>query len=155
MGSEPPFTISRAAQLADLKIGMVDYLCRERIVIPSASKHRVRGKPRLYSFSDVVMLRTVGNLLKRGVSARRLRDALKSLRKRYPGIQPNDLPFRYLVTDGKWAMVKTEKEVLENLNKGGQFEFSFVVDIQPIHDQVLERMKLPSPPRQKRRKQAA
>jgi len=86
------------------------------------------------------MLRTIKVLIEKGVSPSRLKEALKTLRKKYPDITPEHLPARFLVTDGKWALFKNENDVLENLNKGGQFVFSFVVDMQPIQKHIIDQL---------------
>lgn len=139
---ETYFSIGRAAKLADLSPAMVDYLGRHGIVRPSgALRAEGRGIERRYTFSDVVLLRTLSGLLKKGISALRLKEAIKTLQKKYPQITPDKLPYRFLVTDGKWAIFKSENHILENLNRGGQFEFSFVVDMEPIRNDVLSRIE--------------
>lgn len=135
-----PFDLKTAARVSGLSASMVDYLCRTGIVRPSASRYRSRGKKRLYTFADIVMLSTIKRLLNKGVSVMRLKDAIKTLRKRYAAITPDFLPAQYLVTDGKWVLFKSPDTVLEELNRGGQFAFSFVVDMKSVHQDVLAKI---------------
>ena len=62
------FLIARAAKLSGLTPAMLNYLCREKVLLPSVPGRRGRGRPRRYSFGDVVMLRVIAKLLKAGVS---------------------------------------------------------------------------------------
>ena len=124
MPVEKTFQISRAADLAGLSVPMVDYLCRTGVVHPSASQRRVRGKVRRFTFADLVLLRTLAALLSRGISVARIKEALKTLRRRYPVSSEDVLAERYLVTDGKWVFFKGKNAPLEEVNRGGQFAFS-------------------------------
>src|SRR5689334_13552313 len=95
------YLIRDAARLGLHTEKMVDYLCRQKVLIPSLSKgKRGRGRPRKYSFGDVVMLRVLARLLNAGVSVERIKRALQVLRKYHPEITPERLPAEYLVTDG-------------------------------------------------------
>lgn len=131
----------KAAKLSGLTSYMVDYLGREGIVPPSGSIRTGRGIERRYTFSDLVLLRMMSGLLKKGVSAKRLKQAIRTLRTKFPKITENSIPGRFLVTDGKWVLFKDETSLLENLNTGGQFEFSFVVDVEPIHREIKRKIK--------------
>ena len=137
-----PFKIDVAAELSGLEIGMVDYLCRQGIVTPSESSHRVRGKARLYSFGDVLMLRSLSHLLSKGVSVSRLKDALKVIRKRYPDAINGVSTQRFLVTNGTNIFLRSEDNVFEEINKSGQFVFSFIVDLHAVKNDVSNRISL-------------
>src|SRR5689334_982445 len=101
--SSGPFVISDASRLTGLTVQMIAYLCREGVIHPSASRHRKRGKARLFNFSDIVTLRVLEKLLSKGISVRRLRDGIRQIRKRLKSVTEEDLPYRYLATDGSWA----------------------------------------------------
>jgi DNA-binding transcriptional MerR regulator len=120
---------------------MVDYLCRHGIIVPSGPRKRGRGRPREYTFGDVVMLRSVAALLRAGVSVARLRDSLVALRRRHPEITPHTIPARYLVTDGEAVYFSSGKEPLETLDRAGQFTFGFVLEVRRVRAEVLERVK--------------
>lgn len=135
MPIESSFTVDKAAKLAGLSETMVDYLCRTRIVLPTANRERRRGIPRKYAFKDVVVLRAVSQLLQRGVSVARLKDAIKAIRNR-KDIDQNNVPERYMVTDGKQVFFKKQDDVIEDL-KTGQLVFSFIIDLDLIRRQVL------------------
>lgn len=134
MGS---FSISEAATLSGLTPMMVDYLCRQEIVVPSFPRKRSRGKRRRYNFGEVVLLRTVGKLLKRGVSVKRLKQALRSRNRYFREMDADKPPIHLFVTNGKEIFIKDPNSNLMNLTQNGQFEFSFVVDLRTTHAEVV------------------
>ena len=143
------FKVSVAAKLAGLSVSMLHYLCREEILIPTERGCRGRGRHRVYSFGDVVILRAIAKLLENGVSVSRLRKALVSLREFHAEITPKSLPAALLCTDGKYVYFKTNRDVLEDLNRG-QFAFAFIVELGIIQKEVAA-LAMPTPTRKKRR----
>jgi DNA-binding transcriptional MerR regulator len=129
------FTIAQAARLSGLTRAMVDYLCRQRLLLPSATAARGRGRPRKYSFGDVVMLRILANLLKYGVAVHRLRKALQALRHHHRDISPVSLPAAYLVTNGHTVHFRDRAGLLD-LDGSGQMSFLFVVELAQVRDEV-------------------
>ncbi|MEM9685127.1 MAG: MerR family transcriptional regulator, partial [Pseudomonadota bacterium] len=128
MSNEPidRFEIAEAAQLSGLTKSMVDYLCREKVLVPSTRGRRGRGRPRRYSFGDVVMLRALAQLLKAGVSVRRIKIALRSVRHHHKEIKQDIIPIHYLVTDGR-SVFWREKDKLLDLDGSAQMSFLFVL----------------------------
>ena len=66
------FSAKTAAHLTGLTAPMLDYLVREGFIAPSGSIERGRGKPRLFTFGDLVTLRVLARLLSSGIEIRRL-----------------------------------------------------------------------------------
>lgn len=133
------FPVARAAKLSGLNPAMVDYLCRQGILVPSNPGRRGRGRPRQYSFGDVVMLRVLAALLSRGVSVSRLKGALKAVRKLHGLISPDSLPAQYFVTDGRKVYFQ-EKDTLHELDGNGQTAFLFVLELHHIQQEVRRAM---------------
>lgn len=119
---------------------MLNYLCREKIVIPTSSGSRGHGVPRKYSFGDVVALRLVARLSAAGVSVLRLRRAMQRLRKLHPQITLTSLPGSHVVTDGRDIYIKRERESLERA-LDGQFAFAFVIELAPLRKEVIDCMQ--------------
>jgi DNA-binding transcriptional MerR regulator len=116
---------------------MIDYLGREELVLPTGSTTRVRGRRRSFSFGDVVTLRIIRRLLDSGIEIRRLKAQLRDLKGRLSALTPDDLPFRYLVTDGCHLYFETDKGHLETVGVG-QLAFAFLIDLQQPRQEVLE-----------------
>jgi hypothetical protein len=82
------------------------------------------------------MLRVLARLLDAGVSVRRLRVALKSLRKYHKLISQTDLPAQYLVTDGRNVYLR-DRDTLRDLDGSGQTSFLFVLELGHVQREVL------------------
>lgn len=134
------FTAGQSAKLAGLSMAMVNYLCREEIVVPSGNQHRGHGSARRYSFGDVVALRLVTRLSAAGVSVLRLRRAMQRLRKIHPEITLTSLPGSHIVTDGHDLHLRRSGESMERV-LDGQFAFAFVIELAPLHKELVARVK--------------
>lgn len=131
------YIIADAARLSGLSPVMLDYLCREKILVPSTPGKRGRGNPRKYSFGDVVMLRVLARLLKSGVAVKRLKKALISLRHYQSKISQDSLPAQYLVTDGSRVYLRNDKRALLDMDGSEQMSFLFVLELEQVRREVL------------------
>ena len=120
---------------------MIDYLCRTKVAYPSKSKKRGRGRYRLFSFGDVVFLRSMSTLLAGGVSVSRLKKALPSIRRHFRQITPTSVPIDFLVTDGREVFVRSGENRLESLSEKGQMAFSFVLQLKISQGEILKKLK--------------
>jgi len=132
------FTVREAARAARVTEGVVDYLARSGVVPPSGRRNPGRGRPRLYTFSDLVLLRALAQLLIAGIPVARLKTALRRLRRRdLAGGAP---PAQYLVTDGTRIFLKNPNDLLEDLSSGGQLAFAFLIELHQVRRDVLEAL---------------
>jgi DNA-binding transcriptional MerR regulator len=134
------FTAAEVVRLSGVSSAMVDYLCRIGLVRPGSAASRGRGKPRQFSFADVVVLRALSKLLNAGVSVSRLKRALSSLRQYHRQISEDSLPASHLVTDGRDVYLQNGDEVLEEL-RTGQHAFAFIIELGRVRAEVIDRMK--------------
>jgi len=147
------FGIRRAAHLSDLQPAMVDYLCRSNLLVPSERPQPGRGRGRIYTFGDVVMLRALSHLLKCGISVAKLKRALVSLRSKHGEITLRSAP-KYLVTDGtKIYFQNASSAVIEELSSNGQMAFAFVIKLRDVQRHVVRALGKISPEPNDRRKQ--
>jgi DNA-binding transcriptional MerR regulator len=130
------FGIRVASDVAGLSPAMVDYLCRTGVVVPTC---RGRGRPRVYSFADLVMLRTVAQLLKGSVAVAKLKSSLRALQRSHPQVRGQASNARFLVTDGSKVYYRSSRDLLEDLTSG-QYAFQFVVEMKAIRRHVTERL---------------
>jgi hypothetical protein len=148
-----PFRIGEASAFSGVGLPMIDYLCRTQIIVPSASRSRGRGRgrERRFTFSDVVVLRTIAKLLQQGISVRRLQRDLRRAAQWYASSVGDPAPLPYLCTDGTRAFFRRKDAVLEELGSG-QLAFGFVLDVERIKGEVVELINNRSPtPKWKRR----
>lgn len=142
VGSEKPLNAGRAAALSGLTSQMLDYLEREGVFereqvrsnVLSRSRHH--GTRREYTFRDIVVLKSMSTLLKRGVSVRRIRIALERFSKDEEfkcdrnSIEHLSHPIQYFVTDGTEIYFRKDSDSLVGLLNSGQQAFFFVLDLE-------------------------
>lgn len=133
---------------------MLNYLCRERLVVPTVLPSRGHGRKRAYSFGDVVALRLVARLSAAGVSVLRLRKALAGLRKLHPEITFTSLPGSHVVTDGRDIYLRRRGDTLERA-MDGQFAFAFVVELAPLRDEIVQGILVSERPQATRARRVA
>lgn len=141
------FSAAEVCHLAGLTPTMLDYLTRERFIVPSCSLRRGRGNRRLYSFADLITLRVIAQLLRSGIEISRLRRGLKNLRKRLGNPDATELPFRFLATDEIDVFLHREGE-LKSLLQQRQLSFVFLLDLDGFQRRPLRA------PRQTQRRRA-
>jgi DNA-binding transcriptional MerR regulator len=133
------YTVREAARLTALSVDMVNYLARHKVVVSSGNRSRGRGRVRLYTFADLVLLRAIGQLLERGISVLRLNKSFASAQRR--GKTTSELLSRkYLVTDG-YNVYFQDSGKLELL-ESGQLAFAFVLELDAIRISVRTGLHL-------------
>jgi len=95
----------------------------------------------LFSFSDLVLLRTYARLLESGVSVKRLKKAHKTWSRQFKTLEDGAPPTRFLLTDGQNVLLRTPEDALIDLSSDGQFVFSFIVDLHQVRDEVIHLIK--------------
>ncbi|MDG0856850.1 hypothetical protein [Roseateles puraquae] len=135
------FSAGQAAQLSGLTLAMVNYLCRNDVVVPSGGAQRGHGRSRRYTFGDVVALRLVAKLSATGVSPLRLRHGLLGLRKHHPEITLTSLPGSHIVTNGSELYLRHRDAPIERAFDG-QFAFAFVVELTTLQREVASLIGL-------------
>ena len=134
-----PFDISQTGSLTGLTTYMLDYLCRTGVWPPSLGRPG-RGKDRLYSFGDIVVLRTLKQLLKRGVSVARLKRSFAVLRTSGVSITATSPVTRYLVTDGVNVYLR-DNGSLEELTPRRQLAFAFVIKLEQLRGNLVVELR--------------
>ncbi|WP_160119076.1 MerR family transcriptional regulator [Sphingosinicella microcystinivorans] len=119
---------------------MVNYLERQNIyrgeLIPEVPRKGIR---RRYTFRDLVILRAISDLLRKGVSVKKLKVAIDKLStenglKFIPnGIEYNSEIIRYFITDGVDIYFRGSKGNPLSITSDGQISFAFVIDFSDIH----------------------
>lgn len=98
----------------------LDYWARTGLLTPSIRGASGSGSQRLYSFQDLVLLRTIKSLTEAGMSLQRVREAIKYVRDKIDA----DLTDAILVSNGETIMVVRDDRELIDVLKGGQIAFT-------------------------------
>ena len=124
-----PIDAATAANLSGLSPTMITYLSRIDVLKPQGHEKPQRGKRRQFTFTDVLFLRVISELLSKGIEVKRLGSALmraKGDAEAWKSI--SKAPGRYLVTDGTELYIRREGQ-LESKTFNGQLAFGFVLDL--------------------------
>ncbi len=112
-----------ACQAAGITYRQLDYWARTSLVVPTVRDAGGSGTQRLYSFTDILVLKVVKRLLDTGVSLHNIRVAVEHLRRR--GVE--DLAGVTLFSDGTTVYECTSAEEIVDLLQGGQGVFGIAV----------------------------
>ena len=112
-----------ACSAAGITYRQLDYWARTGLVEPTVRNATGSGSQRLYSFSDVLVLKIVKRLLDTGVSLQQIRAAVTHLRER--GVE--DLASITLMSDGASVYECHSPEEVVDLVAGGQGVFGIAV----------------------------
>ena len=122
----------QVCKLVGITYRQLDYWARTELIVPALQQARGSGSQRLYSFSDVVQLKVIKNLLDAGMSLKKIRSAVQILREEMDTDQP--LADVTLLSDGQTIYAAhSDQEVVDVLRKG---QGVFSIAIGPVQDQV-------------------
>jgi len=147
---------SRAAVICGLgTVAMLDYLERTEVFVPPKRRVKRRGKPRAYSFRDLLILKAIGELLSAGASVAALKNALRQFQSDKWSADRASLAngseiLRYVVLSGREVFYARGNHSLFDLTKGGQMVFNFILDLDALHTQLcndLDQLSLFGPGR--------
>jgi DNA-binding transcriptional MerR regulator len=101
----------------------LDYWARTGLLTPSVRDADGSGSQRLYSFTDVVHLKIIKNLLAAGISLQQIRKAIDYLRSELK----RPLEDVTLLSDGRSIYACTSPDEVVDLLAGGQGVFAIAV----------------------------
>ena len=119
-----------ASVVAGISYRQLDYWARAGLVTPSIRPASGSGSQRLYSFTDIVALKTVKKLLDTGLSLQQIRGAIGRLRQ----MGAAELSRLTLFSDGATVYVITDRAEVFDILANGQAVFGIYVG--PIAEQV-------------------
>jgi DNA-binding transcriptional MerR regulator len=112
-----------AMEAADITYRQLDYWARTGLVVPSVRAAQGSGSQRLYSFRDILVLKTVKRLLDLGISLHNVKAAIAYLRS----MGVDDLASVTLISDGSSVYEITSADELVDLLAGGQGVFAIAL----------------------------
>jgi DNA-binding transcriptional MerR regulator len=118
------FRVPEVCKVVGISYRQLDYWARTGLVTPSVKDAGGSGTQREYSFKDLVLLRTIKNLLDAGVSLQSIRRAIEYLREQL-GTEPSSVT---LVSDGRRVYACTSPDEIVDLLSRGQGVFAIALD---------------------------
>ena len=121
----------QVCKIVGITYRQLDYWARTDLVRPSISDARGSGTQRIYSYTDLVGLRTIKQLLEEGVSLRSTRKALECLRASGGDVASASL----VIADDRSVLAHSGQELFDLL-RGGQGVLSIVLGMEKIVSEV-------------------
>jgi DNA-binding transcriptional MerR regulator len=118
------YRVPDVCKVVGISYRQLDYWARTGLLTPSVKDAGGSGTQRLYSFQDLVLLRTIRNLLDAGVSLQSIRKAIEYLRDQL-GTEPSSAT---LVSDGRRVYAVTSPDEIVDLLSKGQGVFAIALD---------------------------
>lgn len=121
------FNVKTITKLTGVTTRQLGYWDLTGLIKPSVAQAEGRGTRRLYSFVDIVQIKTAKTLRDQGVSLQKIRKCIAFLRKHAPEIE-HPLAELKLLTDGKTIFILTADRnlIMDTLN-AGQFVMSLAI----------------------------
>lgn len=135
--SKEAFNTKQASQVVGASIRQVIHWDKVGLVKPSIRSASGRGSGRLYSYVDLLALKTVESLREDGISLQKIQKCVRYIRKHLPDMQ-QPLGFCKLIAVGQTIYMARDRQTLIDTIKlpGQQAHLSLIVDISGI-DQEL------------------
>jgi DNA-binding transcriptional MerR regulator len=124
MAEAEGYRVPEVCRLVGISYRQLDYWARTGLVTPSVRDAGGSGTQRLYSFQDLVQLRTIKSLLDTGVALQQIRKAVVFLRK-HLGTEPTSVT---LMSDGTRIYACESEDEIIDLVKRGQGVFAIALD---------------------------
>ena len=134
------FRIHEASTLTGFTKYMLDYLAREDIFAPMGQRAG-RGVKRIYSYSDIVLLRALSHVCHNRGRIRHLREALARFRDEFGPLVPGQRLQHFLFVQGDELCVSTGIEGGRQL-RTGQLTLSFIVDLEVVADEIRANLEV-------------
>ena len=113
----------QVCKLVGITYRQLDYWARTGLIVPTLAQAHGSGSQRRYSFSDVVQLKVIKNLLDAGMSLKKIRSAVEILRSEMDSEQP--LADVTLLSDGQTIYAAhSDEEVVDVLRACEDARFS-------------------------------
>jgi DNA-binding transcriptional MerR regulator len=117
----------------------LDYWARTGLVVPSVRPAAGSGSARLYSFTDILVLKLVKRLLEAGITLQNIRVVVDQLR----GRDAQELSAVTLLCDGSTVYECVDDDQVIDLLRGGQGVFAVAIGVS-ISELAVAVAELPA-----------
>jgi DNA-binding transcriptional MerR regulator len=130
-GLEEGFRGPQVCHIVGITYRQLDYWARTDLLRPSISDARGSGTQRVYSYTDLLQLKVIKQLLDAGVSLRHTRKAIECLRASGASVASASL----VIADDRSVLAHSGEELFDML-RGGQGVLSIVLGMERIVSEV-------------------
>lgn len=132
------FNSRQALALTEISQRQLVYWDEQGIVRPSLNPASGRGSRRLYSYLDLLALKTVCQLKSEGLSLQKIRRCVAYLRRHKPNVSQPLSFFELIVCGDTVVIAEDEQQYLDVLKRPGQTAIKHVVDVAMLNRQLEE-----------------
>jgi len=129
--SSEGFRGPQVCKMVGITYRQLDYWARTDLLRPSVSDAKGSGSQRLYSYTDLLQLKVIKQLLDAGISLRSTRKAIECLRASGASVASSSL----VIADDRSVLAHSGEELFDLLH-GGQGVLSIVVGMERIVSEV-------------------
>ena len=133
------FTAKQVVTLTGVPYKRLDSWANSGFLIPSVAEADGTGSRRLYSFQDLITLRTAKLLRDTGISLQGLRNVVQFLRDTH-GLEQPLAQTRLVVAGDDVLMVQTEGDLMSVLRHPGRHVLRVVVDLGRLVQALCEEV---------------
>lgn len=130
-GVDEGFRGPQVCRIVGITYRQLDYWARTDLLRPSISDARGSGSQRVYSYTDLLQLKVIKQLLDAGVSLRSTRRAIDCLRSSGTSVASASL----VIADDRSVLANSGEELFDLL-RGGQGVLSIVLGMSKIVSEV-------------------
>ena len=130
-GPEEGFRGPQVCNIVGITYRQLDYWARTDLLRPSVSDARGSGTQRVYSYTDLLQLKVIKQLLDAGVSLRSTRKAIECLRSSGASVGSASL----VIADDRSVLAHSGEELFDLL-RGGQGVLRIVLGMEKIVSEV-------------------
>ncbi|MBC8230772.1 MerR family transcriptional regulator [bacterium] len=134
------YNTKTVSQIIGVTARQLGYWDKTGLVKPSIAQAEGKGTRRLYSFLDIIQIRTAKALRNQGMSLQNIRKCVAFLRKHAPEIE-HPLAELKLLTDGQTIFVLTaDKDVIMDTLNSGQLVLSLAIGqfVNNIREKIVQ-----------------
>ncbi|MGB9663172.1 MAG: helix-turn-helix domain-containing protein [Moorellaceae bacterium] len=134
------FTAGEAEKLTGVPYDRLDYWARSGFIKPSVAGAKGKGSKRLYSFRDLVALKTAKELRHLGIPLQTLRKVVRYLRQ-FKGLENPLAEARLVVVGNDVLLVQSPEELISVLKSPGQGVLHLVFNLPKVVGELQEGIR--------------
>ena len=135
--AEEGFRGPQVCKIVGITYRQLDYWARTDLIRPSIADARGSGTQRRYSYTDLLELKVIKQMLDAGISLQSARKAVESLR----GFRKDLASARIVIQGASVVLAESDAQVMDLL-RGGQGVLSVVLDVEPLQQTITEAVQL-------------
>jgi DNA-binding transcriptional MerR regulator len=136
---ERAYTSREAARVSGVPFFTVDYWDRSKFLRPTIAKGdgRGKGRQRMYSYGDIILLRIARELREQKVSL----ETLRSIVRKLAGCTSELATARYAIVGREVETARNGTEMMAILRRPGRRTFGVLLDLRTLLETVREKAR--------------